>query len=88
MPARLVAVLILVFTFGFVLVLLLQGYDLLTALLGAGAAGVVAAEIHRLLGGSGPSGPAAGKADRSIEEPHRACESSMVAPKHPAPGSV
>jgi hypothetical protein len=84
MYARLVAVLILVFTFGFVFVLLLQGYDLSTALLGAGAAGVVAAEIHRLLGGSGS---AAGKVNRSIEE-HRAGESSMVTSERPASGSV
>ncbi len=83
MTARLAAaLLILIFTFGFVLVLLLQGYDLPTALLGAGATGVVAAQIaHRLLGGSDFG---ARKTDESIQ----VCESSMVEPERPAPGSV
>lgn len=57
------AVLVLLFVFGFVFGLLARGYDLQTALIAAGAAGVVAAEItRRLLGGwrppPGPQGPA------------------------------
>jgi hypothetical protein len=70
MTARLVAALVvLLSTFGFVFVLLLEGYDLTTSLCGAGAAGVVAAKItHGLLGGSGGSDPPGGSdpADRAV----------------------
>lgn len=57
------AVLVLLFVFGFVFALLTRGYELNAALIAAGVAGVVAAEItHRLLGAwrppSGPQGPA------------------------------
>jgi hypothetical protein len=76
------ALLILIFTFGFVLALLLQGYDLATALLGAGATGVVAAQIaHRLLGGSTLGA-------RKGNESTQVSESSMVEPGRSAPGGV
>jgi hypothetical protein len=92
MTARLSASLILIFTFSFVFVLLRQGYDLTTALFGAGAGGVVAVEIARRLlggtGGPGPSGFGAWKIDESIEEFSRVFEPSMVAPEHPQLGSV
>ncbi|MEU5690446.1 hypothetical protein [Actinosynnema sp. NPDC020468] len=53
-------VLILLFVFAFVVALLHMGYQLDTALLGAGGAGLVAAEITRRLL-DGPEGPSSGR---------------------------
>jgi hypothetical protein len=64
------ALLILIAVFAFVALLLNHGEDLQTALLGAGAAGVIATEITvRLLGLLPSAGPTAPPADNAESSP-------------------